>query len=51
MPYFRCEKCGALFAGWGVGRICEKCRGKLKEISKSEFYEEKKKNKNLRKEI
>jgi len=41
MPKYRCEKCGAKFAGWGVGKICQKCGGKLKRISESEFYEEK----------
>lgn len=42
MPRYKCEKCGAKFAGWGAGEICQKCGGRLKEISKEEFYEEKK---------
>jgi len=39
MPYYKCEKCGAKFAGWGVGKVCPKCRGELKKISKEEFEE------------
>lgn len=38
MPYYKCEKCGAKFAGWGVGKVCPKCRGELKKIPKEEFY-------------
>lgn len=44
MPYYKCEKCGAMSAGWGVDKTCYKCGGKLKEISKAEFYEREKKN-------
>lgn len=40
MPYFICEKCGEKYAGWGVGKNCDKCGGKLKEVSEEEFYGE-----------
>ena len=43
MPYYKCEKCGAKFAGWGVGKVCPKCRGELKKISKEEFYSDEEK--------
>ncbi|MBA7582979.1 hypothetical protein ES708_24917 [subsurface metagenome] len=52
MPYYECEKCGAKFAGWGVGKFCQKCRGKLNKISKEEFYrDEEKRNKAIEKAI
>lgn len=40
MPKYQCEKCGALFGGLGVGKICQKCGGKLKAISRAKYYEE-----------
>jgi len=51
MPYYKCDKCGAKFAGWGVGKTCDKCGGNLKEDSKEEFYEEKKKVENEIKDL
>lgn len=39
MPKFQCEKCGALFAGWGDGKICPRCGGKLKTIPWAKYYE------------
>ncbi|MBA7515589.1 hypothetical protein ES705_07631 [subsurface metagenome] len=29
MPKYCCQNCGAIFFGWGVGKICKKCGGKL----------------------
>jgi len=40
MPKYQCEKCGALYAGWAKGDICQKCGGKLKAISREKYYEE-----------
>lgn len=38
MPYYKCEKCGAKFCGWGCGEICSQCMGLLKKVSQEEFY-------------
>ncbi|MBA7478260.1 hypothetical protein ES707_13683 [subsurface metagenome] len=43
MPKYRCEKCGALYAGWAGSEICQKCGGKLELISWARYQEEKKK--------
>lgn len=32
MPKYQCEKCGAIWYGWGVKEICKKCGGRLKRI-------------------
>jgi len=29
MPKYKCKNCGAVWYGWGVGKVCRKCRGKL----------------------
>lgn len=42
MRKYQCEKCGALYAGWGESKICEKCGGKLKVITYEKYYEEQK---------
>lgn len=36
MKRYRCCKCGAVFTGWGVGEICQKCGGKLELITEGE---------------
>ena len=43
MLHYRCEKCGQKYTGWAVAEICQKCGGKLEELSREEFYEEDKK--------
>ncbi|MBA7519196.1 hypothetical protein ES705_11271 [subsurface metagenome] len=32
MKRYCCCKCGAVFTGWGVSEICQKCGGKLELI-------------------
>ena len=29
MPKYKCKDCGAIFYGWGKGKVCPKCGGKL----------------------
>lgn len=33
MKSYRCCKCGTVFTGWAVGKICQKCGGKLELIT------------------
>ncbi|MBA7592729.1 hypothetical protein ES708_34922 [subsurface metagenome] len=32
MPKYRCKDCGAIFHGWGKGKVCRKCGGKLESV-------------------
>lgn len=41
MKKYKCQECGQKYTGWGAGKICDKCGGKLIEISEKEFDEEK----------
>ena len=38
MKKYRCCNCGAVFTGWGVGKIslCQKCGGKLELVIEEE---------------
>ena len=51
MPYYRCEKCGAEFALYVEMETCDKCGNKLKEVSRPEFYEKKKKESDEKREV
>ncbi|MBA7578937.1 hypothetical protein ES708_20803 [subsurface metagenome] len=46
MPKYRCQYCGAIFYGWGVGKVCRECGGTLKAVNgaakRREINEEKK---------
>ena len=39
MKRYRCCGCGTIFTGWGVGKICPKCGGKLELIEGIERIE------------
>jgi len=45
MNYYKCEGCGTLFSGFSLSKKC-KCGEKIKEISKEEYEEEKKRKLN-----
>jgi len=32
MKKYICVNCGQVFTGWGVGKICQKCGGKLELV-------------------
>jgi len=32
MKRYRCRNCGAIFTGWGAGKFCPQCGGKLELI-------------------
>jgi len=32
MPKYKCKDCGAIFYGWGKGKVCPKCGGKLEPV-------------------
>ena len=42
MPKYQCEKCGAIWYGWGVFSICKKCGGKLKRVEENSKDKKKK---------
>ncbi len=46
MPEYKCQNCGAIWYGWGSGKVCRECGGTLKAINKAvkrrEINEEKK---------
>lgn len=42
MPKYQCEKCGAIWHGWGVKGICQKCGGKLKQVKENSKGKKKK---------
>lgn len=42
MNYYICEECGQKYCGWAESIICQKCGGKLKRISREEYYSKKK---------
>ena len=31
-PKYKCKNCGAVWHGWGVGKVCKKCGGKLEPV-------------------
>ena len=33
MPEYICLNCGAVWYGWGIGKVCRKCGGRLKAIN------------------
>jgi len=35
MPSYRCQNCGAIFFGWGLGNICQDCGGKLEPVNET----------------
>ncbi|MBA7542034.1 hypothetical protein ES705_34350 [subsurface metagenome] len=35
MPEYRCKNCGARFFGWGSGKVCRECGGKLVPVNES----------------
>jgi len=41
MKKYKCQSCGQVYTGWGVGKTCRKCGGKLKEISEKEVNKQK----------
>lgn len=41
MPKYRCQKCGAIWCGWGAGKVCYKCGGRLEPTNKSAKEREK----------
>jgi len=34
MPKYRCKDCGVVWHGWGEGKVCTECGGKLELIPK-----------------
>jgi len=32
MPKYQCKECGAVWYGWGAGKICPKCKGELEPV-------------------
>lgn len=32
IPKYKCKNCGAVWYGWGVGKVCQKCGGKLEPV-------------------
>jgi len=32
MPEYQCKDCGAVWHGWGEGKVCPKCGGKLEPV-------------------
>jgi len=42
MPRYQCEKCGAIWHGWGVKGVCQKCGGKLKQVKENSKDKKKK---------
>jgi len=32
MPKYKCKNCGAVWHGWGEGKVCPKCGGKLEPV-------------------
>jgi len=32
MPKYKCKNCGVVWYGWGEGKVCPKCGGKLEPI-------------------
>ena len=35
-PKYKCKNCGAVWHGWGVGKVCKKCGGKLEPVLKND---------------
>jgi rRNA maturation endonuclease Nob1 len=35
MPEYRCKNCGAIFFGWGPGKVCRECSGELEPVNES----------------
>jgi len=32
---YKCKDCGAAWYGWGEGKVCLKCGGKLESVSEN----------------
>jgi len=48
MNYNICEDCNQKYCGWAESTECQECGGKLKRITREEFYSEEKDMKDIK---